>query len=269
MIRIARKRKLGPRLIQPAAAWFTLAKNSTAAAKRELAQHEFAKSVYAADAVKAALEELFFHKCAYCETPITPGFDWDVEHYRPKGKVAEAADHPGYYWLAYTWTNLYPSCQHCNQNRKDRPLFDDPAVGAAAGKLDQFPLTDEATRAKAPRASLKRERRLLLDPCSDDPSVHLTFGVDGAAVAVGGSAMGFATIRVFNLNRRRLKMARRKVISRAVKLLKVAVDLERAGHAVAAQQLRELFLDELASPSCDYSAAAATVSADPNAFGIV
>jgi len=269
MIRIARKRKHGRRLIQPTRAWFDDAQSATARAVREKEQHQFQKTVYAAESVKSALEELFFHKCAYCETPISPGFDWDVEHYRPKGKVAEVAGHPGYYWLAYTWTNLYPSCQHCNQNRKDRPLFADPAVGPAAGKLDQFPLADELTRAAAPQAGLHLERRLLLDPCTDDPSAHLTFGVDGAAVAIGGSPIGAATIRVFNLNRRRLKLARRKAISVAAKIWKLVTDLERGGHADKAKDARDIFHEELTAPKCNYSAAAAAVEANPTAFGIV
>ena len=49
--------------------------------------------------------------------------------------MAEDSSHTGYYWLAYTWANLYPSCVFCNQRRKDQPTFDDPVLGPATGKL--------------------------------------------------------------------------------------------------------------------------------------
>ena len=48
-------------------------------------------------AVVDALDLSYNHKCAYCER-VTKA---DVEHYRPKKKVSEDADHPGYYWLCY------------------------------------------------------------------------------------------------------------------------------------------------------------------------
>jgi len=77
------------------------------------------------------LEHVFFGHCAYCESPITR-CDPDAEHYRPKGmvthqidqqtRVVEAVDetgsvekHPGYFWLAYDWRNLLPSCHYCNR----------------------------------------------------------------------------------------------------------------------------------------------------------
>jgi len=48
--------------------------------------------------LKKYLQELFHSTCAYCESTITHTAFGDVEHYRPKGKVAEDPDHPGYYW---------------------------------------------------------------------------------------------------------------------------------------------------------------------------
>ena len=84
----------------------------------------------------------FYGKCAYCEAPIRDYQHGDVEHFRPKagvtdengqpvclfdeqGQVQIGADgepvkHPGYYWLAYEWTNLLPTCVKCNQDDDDR-----------------------------------------------------------------------------------------------------------------------------------------------------
>lgn len=68
----------------------------------------------------------FHGKCAYCEKTITNQYG-EIEHYRPKSGVlhenrspvyleSEGAviPHPGYYWLAYDWHNLLPSCTICN-----------------------------------------------------------------------------------------------------------------------------------------------------------
>jgi uncharacterized protein (TIGR02646 family) len=174
-------------------------------AEREAGHHDPADGIYAADQVKAALEKLFHDKCAYCESKPTASADWDVEHFRPKGRVAERSDHPGYYWLVYAWVNLYPSCQHCNQRRKDPPRWGDLRYAETGGKGDQFPLEDEGTRALKPGGDLKREARLLLDPCEDQPEEHLRYTVDGQIVAVAGDRRGEVSIGVFHLQRRRLR----------------------------------------------------------------
>jgi len=96
--------------------WMTRAANKTTDAINDGPAH-VVTDLYRDPNVKAALEKLFNYKCAYCETPGFAGFSWSVEHFRPKGSVAEDRSHPGYYWLAYTWTNLYPSCVFCNQRR--------------------------------------------------------------------------------------------------------------------------------------------------------
>src|ERR1043166_3748097 len=101
MIPINRRRKKNRRLVRPPKSWFDAARSQTERALREKSSHAFDSGIYAHPQARAALEELFHHKCAYCETQATAGFDWDVEHFRPKGRVLERADHPGYYWLAY------------------------------------------------------------------------------------------------------------------------------------------------------------------------
>ena len=73
--------------------------------------------VYGHQQIKDALAALFFNKCAYCETPYAATQPVDVEHFRPKGEVAEDKEHPGYYWLAASWENLFPSCIDFNRER--------------------------------------------------------------------------------------------------------------------------------------------------------
>ena len=79
--------------------------------------------------VREKLNELYFHKCAYCETLCKA----EIEHYRPKKGVTEDTLHNGYYWLCYEWSNLVPSCRYCNTE---------------GGKGNQFPI--KGTRIKLP-----------------------------------------------------------------------------------------------------------------------
>jgi len=250
------------RPIRPDNAWFEKAQANPAKAG------EVDPGIYADDRVKAALEKLFHEKCAYCETRITAPADWDVEHFRPKGRVAERSDHPGYYWLAYAWSNLFPSCQHCNQRRKDRPRWGDLQYAEAGGKEDQFPLADEGTRAMGSRDDPKREERLLLDPCEDQPENHLRYAVDGQIVAVAGDRQGEVSIEVFHLARRRLRDARREVILATIFDLKAIRKFEAEGQVEAAAEFRRHLETFLLPDRCQYAGAARAVVRDPDAFGV-
>lgn len=268
MIRIARNQTRNRRRIRPPETWFDKARDKTTEALLEKSAHEFDAAVYGADDLRAALEELSHQKCAYCESNITSGADWDVEHFRPKGRVIENDQHPGYYWLAYEWTNLFPSCAHCNQSRKDRKTFDDPTTLPAGGKVDQFPLANEATRAMAPGNSLTREKRLLIDPSHDEPEEHVSFGVDGSAIAVNASAKGAASIRVMHLNRRRLKQVRRDRAQLAVKLMRQIIALKAKRNTAAARSLQEFFDEAFAADNVIHAGLGRAIKRDPAAFGL-
>ena len=84
--------------------------------------------------IRAALEEAFGGKCAYCETYYAATQPVAIEHYRPKGEVTIDGKRvpPGYYWLASEWTNLLPSCTDCNSPRKQ----DLPEESRTAGKAN-------------------------------------------------------------------------------------------------------------------------------------
>ena len=109
--------------------------------------------------LKDALAALFPEKkCWYCESPVDRA-DNAVDHFRPKGRVADAAKaHTGYRWLAFERRNFRYACTFCNSRRKGI------ANGTAGGKADRFPLRDEAARLYAP-GSLTQESPILLDPC--------------------------------------------------------------------------------------------------------
>ena len=136
--------------------------------------------------VRDALSAAQHGKCCYCEVWIPkPYAHGHVEHYRPKGTCRQdrsSASMDGYYWLAYTWTNLYLSCSHCNSSYKS----------------DLFPLADETKRAKGPSSDLADEQPLLLDPGGvDDPEDHIGFHDE---VPVGRSEKGRTTVQAIGLD---------------------------------------------------------------------
>ena len=183
--------------------------------------------------------ELFAGKCAYCEIRIQ-GAEWDVEHFRPKGRVQERPDHPGYYWLAYAWSNLYAACKYCNQRRLDKPTWLEPTTGPLAGKGDQFPLGDESTRAMAPGDDLTVEDRLLIDPCEDDPERYLGYDPVGQIFSIDDDLRGERTISVFALSRRRLRVRRREVIWQTLSILKLVDLAEQSGDSASADLARTM-----------------------------
>lgn len=205
MIRIDRNRlDVDGKPIRPSEGWFKRACKATEEMKEKGKPLKFEDALYGGAEPKRSLEELFYRKCAYCESPL-PELEFDVEHFRPKGAVGESSAHSGYYWLAYTWDNLFPSCKPCNQKRKDLATYTDSHNGPAAGKLDQFPLLNEERRAASPDDDWHLEEPLLLNPCIDNPEEHLVYGLGGFIFPKSGDQRGAESIRVYHLERKRLR----------------------------------------------------------------
>ena len=148
----------------------------------------FLRTIYASRQVKAALLRAQHGKCAFCESKLTHVSYGDVEHFRPKGAIRQAEGGekllPGYYWLAYEWSNLFLSCQICNQRFKK----------------ELFPLADPSRRARSHNDSTQAEGPLLIDPAKDAPETMISFRNE-QAYAVGDSPRGSATIECLGLNR--------------------------------------------------------------------
>ncbi|HEX3526804.1 MAG TPA: hypothetical protein VH988_07035 [Thermoanaerobaculia bacterium] len=170
--------------------------------------------------LKEHLESLFRRKCAYCEARFGSVSWGDVEHYRPKKRVAEAPGHEGYYWLAYSLENLLLSCNKCNRE---------------GGKLDQFPV--ENKHARTPEEMLGgTEKPLLLCPYDEaeeaDPRKHLRFLTRSEGELWGHveglTDRGKATIRVCNLERKELVDDRRQAQVMVVLMLATAYDARAA-----------------------------------------
>ena len=113
------------------------------------------------DDVRKCLWEMQYHKCCYCERMRDLKRESDIEHYRPKAEVHGDGNHPGYWWLAYNWENLFFSCRMCNQDFKK----------------NYFPVLSGSSRATDPNQPLEGTTRLLLDPCNDDPEKEFVWVV--------------------------------------------------------------------------------------------
>jgi hypothetical protein len=108
--------------------------------------------------LKDGLANLFNNKCWYCEVSV-PRSDNAVDHFRPKGRVRDAAnEHNGYRWLAFEQSNFRYACTFCNSRRKGVD------GGTEGGKADRFPLLNEAQRVYV-QGPVVGERPFLLDPC--------------------------------------------------------------------------------------------------------
>ena len=180
------------------------------AGKRKI---EFDKSIYGHKTVKNALIKAQYGKCCFCEGRIKAHAYGDVEHYRPKSSVRQArkakALCPGYYWLAYSWDNLFWCCEICNR----------------ANKRDYFPLIDPDNRARAHNDELANEEPLILDPSGqEDPRRHVKFRKE---IAESETKAGQITIEIIGLNRSDLaeeRLARLNELRRLLAIVRLYED---------------------------------------------
>jgi 8-oxo-dGTP pyrophosphatase MutT (NUDIX family) len=122
-------------------------------------------------AFRAVFERTYGTTCWYTEC-TNPGTDDDVDHFRPKGRVAERDDHGGYWWLALDWRNFRLSCHRANRRRINAE------AGETFGKGDYFPVMDEAQRWMTPNDTWP-EGPALLDPTDPGDPPVLTFDQHG------------------------------------------------------------------------------------------
>jgi hypothetical protein len=167
-------------------AWFATLKEEQPQPGQSLPKTPIAFSETIWRELKWHLFDLFHGKCAYCEVKPTGAYSGDVEHFRPKGKVDEDPDHPGYYWLAYEVSNLLPSCAYCNQYHNS--------------KLTHFPV--EGKHGREPD-SVQAEQPLLLNPYNRaiDPFQHLEFNEHGITSSRNASKLGETSRRIYYLDR--------------------------------------------------------------------
>jgi uncharacterized protein (TIGR02646 family) len=159
--------------------------------------------------MKEILLNVSDQKCWYCESKQVRS-DNNVDHFRPKNRVIECPDHPGYWWLAFDLTNYRLSCTFCNSNRKDKENK------TSGGKHDHFPLLDETKRAYS--NPLNDETPMLLDPMIKTDAALIWFLSDGTAIPKWNEApktvqyqRADCSIKLYHLNHTNLVELRREL----------------------------------------------------------
>ncbi|MGE0621475.1 MAG: hypothetical protein AB7I04_08465 [Pseudomonadales bacterium] len=115
--------------------------------------------------IKNRLTSILGNKCWYTEAELI-GASLTIDHYRPKCD---------YWFLAFKAENYRVACPFANSPKHNEEH------GCAGGKGDAFPLLDPKTKAKGLR-SIKRERPVILDPCSEFDCQLVAFLPDGRPV---------------------------------------------------------------------------------------
>ncbi len=135
--------------------------------------------------VHEAVAQLFYEKCAFCESSFDRARPMEAHNFRPKngavgldGKLSR--DH--YWWLANEWFNLYAACIYCHKSKGPR-----------------FPVEGERAKVRATEAEIRSEKALLLDPCVDHPEYDLAFDTRGLVAST--TLRGRTTIETYSLNR--------------------------------------------------------------------
>jgi len=148
---------------------------------------KFDSNIYGHKTVKNALIRAQHDKCCFCESKITHISYGDVEHFRPKGGFRQGRKDvlgkPGYYWLAYEWSNLFLSCTLCNQRFK----------------RNLFPLENPRKRAKSHFDNIDAEKPKFISP-AEDAEKYIAFREE-VAYAIDDDPRGKATIEELGLNR--------------------------------------------------------------------
>jgi uncharacterized protein (TIGR02646 family) len=170
-------------------------------------------NAYKTDDVKNGLLAVQFNKCCFCEAKFVNDY-FHVEHFRPKGRVdpypTGPYSYPGYYWLAYEWSNLFLAKGKTN----------------VSFKKNYFPLSGRVTRNRT-HLETKIETSLLIDPGIEDPRDHIRFKKEEI---VGRTTRGKKNITFLDLRNPQIDEARR---TKYVLLndLKTAIELLISGGA--------------------------------------
>lgn len=129
---------------------------------RKVSSGDFDSAIWLHDDVRLRLHKYRNGKCCYCERKREPKREPDIEHFRPKAGVTEDGEHPGYWWLAYEWENLYFSCKACNEEFKK----------------NHFPLRHGGVRARSATDDLGAELPILPDLVAEDPELLIGYAWD-------------------------------------------------------------------------------------------
>ena len=125
--------------------------------------------------IKQYLEHASNRKCWYTESRNS-GFIYDVDHFRPKGKIVNVDGSIYWYWfLAFDPENYRLSSHLPNR------LNVNPILSQTGGKGTRFPLLNDQNHA-INKAGIAAELPVLLDPCNVDDCSLVEFNSDGRPI---------------------------------------------------------------------------------------
>ena len=109
------------------------------------------------------------------------------------------------------WSNLFASCQICNQRHKK----------------NFFPLEDPSRRARSHRHQIEGEAPLLIDCGEEDPEAFIAFREE-VAFPIGENARGRETITILGINRKPMLEERRRHLDKVLLLTRLIRELEKS-----------------------------------------
>ncbi len=185
---------------------------TTPVSNRSKLKFSISPAIYNDPSIKKILRKAQHNKCCFCEKFQHDEYA-EVEHYRPKlgykSKRIDKLQKPGYYWLGYTWENLFFICKPCNVKK---------------GNI--FPLGDETKRAKNHGNLIADEKPFILNPTGtglNNPRKHIQFDNE---LVIGITDEGKATVEACRLDRFGLDLARRAHIDELAERISIIIENE-------------------------------------------
>lgn len=171
--------------------------------------------------VKNTLKQIYHYKCAFCEASLKNSYG-EIEHYRPKksSNLTKCDSSKSYYWLAFAWDNLLPSCKMCNISKSN--CFDIYKIRANYNKDTLISL----------HSSLQKyhdiEKPKLLHPEIDKFEKYIHFQRKGKIITDNERVK--YTIKICNLNRKQLSELREEIITdhtnKVKKMFRVLIEMK-------------------------------------------
>jgi len=196
--------------------------------------------------VKNTLKKIYHYKCAFCEATLKNSYA-EIEHYRPKksSNLSRCDSTKSYYWLAFAWDNLLPSCKMCNISKSN--CFDIYDSRADCNK-EEDTLSSLHTSLQKYNNS---ERPKLLHPEIDKFEKDIYFQRKGKIITDNERVK--YTIKICNLNRKYLSELREEIITdhsnKVKKMFRVLIEMKPKLSVQNMAQLMNLAFDEVLKKS--------------------
>lgn len=168
---------------------------------------------YGHQEIRDELNDIYYGKCAFCESLIGHVSTPHVEHFRPKAKITGLNEN-GYYWLGYEWSNLLLACPSCNGAKSTKfPLFrTNYVVNHPTDLLGNI----NYANFNIINGYLSVERPLLINPEYWHPDKLLTIDYFGKLIPIKNNVFARTTIEEIELNRDELVAKRQGEIDKII-----------------------------------------------------